>query len=60
MKADRQPLLPGLRQRELCEQLGLDYKTVAAKAKALGLSTHAYVQQETGWILRDELYYPSS
>ena len=44
-------------QRELCDLLGLDYKTVARTAKQLGLSTHAYLQQETGWILKDELYY---
>ncbi|MEM6402793.1 MAG: hypothetical protein AAF757_21620 [Cyanobacteria bacterium P01_D01_bin.116] len=48
----------GIRQRELCELLGLDYKTVATLAKQLGLSTHAYLQQETGWILKNELYYP--
>ncbi len=48
----------GIRQRELCDLLGLDYKAVAASAKQLGLSTHAYIQQETGWILKDELYYP--
>ncbi|GEM_PF-241776 len=48
----------GIRQRELCDLLGLDYKAVAASAKKLGMSTHAYLQQETGWILKDELYYP--
>ncbi len=48
----------GIRQRELCDLLGLDYKAVARSAKQLGLSTHAYIQQETGWILKDELYYP--
>ncbi|MEM7713791.1 MAG: hypothetical protein AAF349_09495 [Cyanobacteria bacterium P01_A01_bin.68] len=48
----------GIRQRELCELLGLDYKTVATLAKQLGLSTHDYLQQETGWILKNELYYP--
>ncbi|MEL6462870.1 MAG: hypothetical protein AAFQ91_32410 [Cyanobacteria bacterium J06621_15] len=48
----------GIRQRQLCELLGLDYKTVATLAKQLGLSTHAYLQQETGWILKNELYYP--
>ena len=48
----------GIRQRELCDLLGLDYKAVAASAKRLGLSTHTYIQQETGWILKDELYYP--
>ncbi|MEO0933824.1 MAG: VTT domain-containing protein, partial [Cyanobacteria bacterium J06641_2] len=48
----------GIRQRELCDLLGLDYKTVAATAKERGMSTHAYIQQETGWILKDELYYP--
>ena len=47
----------GICQRELCDLLGLDYKTVARTAKQLGLSTHAYLQQETGWILKDELYY---
>ena len=47
-----------IRQRELCELLGLDYKTVAASAKQLGMSTHDYLQQETGWILKNELYYP--
>ena len=48
----------GIRQRELCDLLGLDYKTVAVSAKQLGLSTHAYLQQKTGWILKDELYHP--
>ena len=48
----------GIRQRELCDFLGLDYKAVAVSAKQLGLSTHAYLQQKTGWILKDELYYP--
>jgi hypothetical protein len=27
-------------------------------AKQQGISTHAYVQPQTGWILRAELYYP--
>ncbi|MGD1942190.1 MAG: ABC transporter substrate-binding protein [Leptolyngbyaceae cyanobacterium] len=49
---------PGLRQRELCDRLGLDYRQVAQTARQLGLSTNAYVQQRTGWELRDELYYP--
>ena len=48
----------GLRQRELCELMGWDYRTVAQTAKQQGLSTHAYVQQQTGWTLRLELYYP--
>ncbi|MEM9926972.1 MAG: hypothetical protein AAF915_25060 [Cyanobacteria bacterium P01_D01_bin.50] len=47
----------GIRQRQLCI-LGLDYKTVAASAKQLELSTNAYLQQETGPILKNELYYP--
>ena len=54
------PPPPGLRQRELCDRLGLDYRQVAQTARQLGLSTHAYVQQQTGWELRDELYYPPS
>ncbi|MBV6626838.1 MAG: TVP38/TMEM64 family protein [Rivularia sp. (in: Bacteria)] len=48
----------GISQRELCDLLGLDYKAVAVSAKEQGISTHAYLQQETGWILKDELYYP--
>ena len=48
----------GLRQRQLCDYLGLDYRAVAASAKRSGLSTHAYLQQETGWVLIKELYYP--
>jgi hypothetical protein len=48
----------GLRQRELCDRLGLDYKAVAQVARQLGLSTHDYLQQQTEWILRDERYYP--
>ena len=48
----------GLRQRELCEHLGMNYREVAQAARKLGLSTHAYVQQQTQWQLRDELYYP--
>ena len=53
-------LLPhsGLRQRQLCELMGWDYRQVAQAAKQQGMSTHAYVQQQTGWILRLELYYP--
>ena len=48
----------GLRQRELCDYLGLDYRAVATTAKQQGLSTHAYLQQETGWVLIKALYYP--
>ncbi|AFZ33315.1 hypothetical protein Glo7428_4892 (plasmid) [Gloeocapsa sp. PCC 7428] len=48
----------GLRQRELCKKLGLDYRLLATQAKEQGISTHAYIQQLTGWILRNELYYP--
>ena len=48
----------GISQRELCDLLGLDYKAVAASAKEQGISQNAYLQQETGWILKDELYYP--
>ena len=48
----------GLRQRELCEHLGMNYREVAQAARKLGLSTHAYIQQQTQWQLRDELYYP--
>jgi hypothetical protein len=50
--------LEGLRQRELCDRLKLNYREMAAKAKQLKLSTHGYIQQETGWILFQELYYP--
>ncbi|WP_310483373.1 hypothetical protein [Chamaesiphon sp. VAR_48_metabat_403] len=50
--------LTGLRQRQLCELMGWDYRQVAQTAKQQGMSTHAYVQQQTGWILRSELYYP--
>ena len=39
-----------LSQRQLCEYFGWNYKTIAKEAKAKGLSTHAYVQQKTGWI----------
>ncbi len=52
------PNRTGISQCQLCDFLGLDYKAVAASAKQLGLSTHAYIQQETGWIFKDELYYP--
>lgn len=48
----------GIRQKQLCEHLGLDYKTVAETAKRMGLSTHEYLQRKTGWILKDDLYYP--
>lgn len=50
--------LKGLRQRELCDRLKLNYREMAVTAKRLGLSTHAYIQQRTGWILFQELYYP--
>ncbi len=48
----------GLRQRELCEYLGMNYREVAQIARNLGLSTHVYVQKQTGWRLHKELYYP--
>ncbi|MEM6591733.1 MAG: hypothetical protein AAGF66_04000 [Cyanobacteria bacterium P01_H01_bin.119] len=48
----------GLRQRELCDRLGLNYRDVAQAARKLGLSTHRYLQQVTGWRLHNELYYP--
>jgi len=51
-------LRPGLRQRDLCEHMELDYREVARTAQALGLSTHAYLQQQTGWHLKGERYYP--
>jgi hypothetical protein len=49
---------PGLRTRQLCDRLHLDYRVVALSAKQMGLSTHDYLQQETGWVLYEELYYP--
>jgi hypothetical protein len=55
---DKFELDRGLRQRQLCELMGWDYRQVAQTAKQQGLSTHAYIQQQTGWILRLELYYP--
>lgn len=48
----------GLRQRELCDRFGWDYREVAQTARQLELSTHAYLQQKTGWRLQDERYYP--
>jgi hypothetical protein len=48
----------GLRTRQLCDRLHLDYRVVALSAKQMGLSTHDYLQQETGWVLYEELYYP--
>ena len=48
----------GLRQKQLCERFGWRYRDIAHQAKSLGLSTHAYVQQKTGWRLIEELYYP--
>ena len=50
--------IKGLRQRQLCDRLQLNYREMAVIAKQLGLSTHAYIQQRTGWILFEELYYP--
>jgi hypothetical protein len=48
----------GLSQRQLCDLMGWNYREVAQKAKQAGVSTHAYVQQQTGWTLYLELYYP--
>lgn len=53
------PLTRGLRQRELCDRLMLNYRVVALSAKQLGLSTHHYLQQDTGWVLYEERYYPA-
>ena len=50
--------MEGLRQRQLCDRLMLNYREMAVTAKQLKLSTHAYIQQKTGWILFEELYYP--
>ncbi len=52
------PPRQGLSQRQLCELMGWDYRQFAQTAKERGLSTHAYMQQQTGWTLRLELYYP--
>jgi hypothetical protein len=52
------PVTQGLRQRELCDRLMLNYRVVALSAKQLGLSTHRYLQQDTGWVLYEERYYP--
>ncbi|NEQ95235.1 MAG: hypothetical protein F6K30_00615 [Cyanothece sp. SIO2G6] len=48
----------GLSQRELCDRFGWSYRTVALTARKLGLSTHAYLQQQTGWQLHRERWYP--
>jgi hypothetical protein len=48
----------GLRTRQLCDRLHLNYRVVALTAKQMGLATHDYLQQETGWVLYQELYYP--
>lgn len=47
-----------LRQQELCDRFGWNYREVAQTARQLGLSTHAYLQQKTGWRWQNELYYP--
>ena len=52
-REDTQPPL-GLRQQQLCELMGWDYRQVAQAAKQQGISTHAYIQQQTGWVLRLE------
>lgn len=49
----------GLRQKELCDFLGLNYRAEALNAKLTGLSTHDYIQQLTGWKLHNEHYYPA-
>ncbi|MEM1281498.1 MAG: hypothetical protein AAGG53_16090 [Cyanobacteria bacterium P01_H01_bin.152] len=48
----------GLRQRELCDRFGWNYREVAQAARQLGLTTHDYLPQKTGWRRQDELYYP--
>ena len=48
----------GLRQKELCDFLSLNYRATALNAKLVGLSTHDYLQKITGWQLRNERYYP--
>jgi hypothetical protein len=57
-KLDKSLIFSGLRQRQLCELMGWDYRTVAQTAKQQKMSTHAYIQQQTGWTLRSEFYYP--
>jgi hypothetical protein len=57
-KSDKSIAFLGLRQRQLCELMGWDYRSVAQAAKQQAMSTHAYIQQQTGWTLRSELYYP--
>ncbi|MEM9135831.1 MAG: ABC transporter substrate-binding protein [Cyanobacteria bacterium P01_F01_bin.42] len=48
----------GLRQRQLCERMGRQYRAVAQTAKRKGITIHGLVQQETRWRLIKELYYP--
>ena len=48
----------GLSQPQLCRFLGWDYRKTAQAARASQLATHMYLQQQTGWCLRDERYFP--
>ena len=47
----------GLCSRKLCDRFGWDYKTVVKKSRELGRTTHEHLLQETGWIVKDHLYY---
>lgn len=51
-------MIMGLSQKQLCEYFGWDYQSISQQAQAKGLSTQVYVQQKTGWILRQEVFYP--
>jgi hypothetical protein len=48
----------GLSQKQLCDRLYLNYAVVSLSAKQMKLSTHEYLQQETGWIFLGNWYYP--
>ncbi len=50
--------LPGLTQKALCEEFGINPTNIIRNARVRGLSSPDYLQQLTGWVYRKGKYYP--
>jgi len=49
----------GITQAELCRRSGIDAKHISRSAKTRGLTSHQWLEKQTGWTYRDGKYYPA-
>lgn len=50
--------IKGLTQKALCEEFGINPSNLVRNATMRGLSTSDYLNQLTGWVHRNGMYYP--